>query len=160
VTWHAKAELDKAIADLDEAIRLDPKDAMAFSVRSEAWRQKGDYEKALADCEAAIRLDPKDAFGYDGRAWIRATSPDAKYRDGRRAVEDATRACELSEWKSPRSLGTLAAACAEAGDFAAAVKWEEKSLALFQDESERTKARSRLDLYRAGKPYRTQPTTH
>jgi tetratricopeptide (TPR) repeat protein len=155
--WHAKAEHDKAIADFDEAIRLDPKNELAFFVRSEAWRQKGDFDNALADCDAAIRLDPKEALGYDARAWIRAACYDAKYRDGRQAVEDATRACELSDWKSPRSLGTLAAACAEAGDFAAAVKWQEKSLELSRDDADREKGRTRLDLYRSNKPYRMQP---
>ena len=47
-----------------------------------------------------------------------ATSPDAKLRNGRRAIELATRACELTKYKAAYILSTLAAAYAETGDFA------------------------------------------
>ena len=114
---------------------------------------KKEYDKAIADCNKAIRLDPKYASAYNNRAWLWATCPDAKYRDGKKAVESATKACELSEWKEPNDIGTLAAAYAEAGDFDAAMKWQSKAIALLTDARTR-EDRSRLKLYQEKKPYR------
>jgi hypothetical protein len=50
-------------------------------------------------------------------------------RDGRRAVAIATKACTLSSWKNAFSIDTLAAACAQAGYFADAVKYQELAIA-------------------------------
>ena len=78
----------------------------------------------------------------------------SKYRDGKRAVESATRACELTEWKEPGVLDTLAAGCAEAGNFDAAVKWQTRANALFPAGKEKTEGEARLKLYQARTPYR------
>src|SRR5882724_10035228 len=55
---------DLAIADYNEAIRLDPKNAAAYNNRGFAYGQKGDYDKALADFSEAIRLKPDYAVAY------------------------------------------------------------------------------------------------
>jgi lipoprotein NlpI len=60
-------DLDRAIADLDQAIRLDPKDAGAYGNRGDAWRAKGDLDRAIADYDEAIRINPKNAFWYFNR---------------------------------------------------------------------------------------------
>jgi tetratricopeptide (TPR) repeat protein len=57
--WHDKGDLDRAIADYSEAIRLDPKQANAYRNRGNALREKGDLDRAIADLNEAIRLDPK-----------------------------------------------------------------------------------------------------
>src|SRR5262249_45347870 len=88
------------------------------------------------------------------RAMILAACPEARLRDGRKAVEAATRACELTGWDQPMYLDTLAAAYAEAGDFAAAVAWQEKAIERLEDEPQKDDVRSRRSLYPAGKPYR------
>lgn len=155
VVWRENGEYDKAIGDYSEAIRLDPTLVAVYHNRGLAWNDKMDYGKAIGDYSEAIRLDPRDADGYIARAWIWATAPDEKVRDGKQAVESATRACELNEWKSPEWLDTLAAAYAEAGDFDAAVTWQEKAIGLIdaKDEAEIADYRSRLNLYRDKKPY-------
>ena len=89
-----------------------------------------------------------------------AACPETRFRDGKRAVEFATRACELTKWKNPRFLNTLAAAQAEAGDFDAAVSSQKRAIELLTDERQKAEYRSRLVLYQAKKPYRRGiPTT-
>jgi tetratricopeptide (TPR) repeat protein len=53
--------VDRAIADYDAVLRLDPTQADAFNARGELWRRKGDRPRALADFAAAIRLNPDQA---------------------------------------------------------------------------------------------------
>src|SRR5262249_36518141 len=104
-----------------------------------------------------LRLDPKDADAYSSLAWLLATCPDQKYRDGARAAEHATQACELTSWKAPYFLATFAVACAEIGSFDEAIKWQKKALESSSYEREEgTAARQRLKLFEERKPYREE----
>jgi tetratricopeptide (TPR) repeat protein len=59
LAYQRKDDLDRAIADYGEAIRLDPEYAEAYYGRGLTYRNKGDLERAIADYSEAIRLDPK-----------------------------------------------------------------------------------------------------
>ena len=50
--------MDAALADLTEAIRLNPNDANAYNLRGVVYLEKRDTERAIADYTEAIRLDP------------------------------------------------------------------------------------------------------
>jgi tetratricopeptide (TPR) repeat protein len=155
--YQFKNEPDKAIADYDEAIRLDPKFALSYTARGNAYQSKNDYDKAIADYDEAIRLDPKDAIAYNSLAWLLATCAQAGFRDGQKAVEYAAKAFELSEWKSPDFVDTLAAAYAEVGDFEQAIKWETNFLGTSNLSGEDTAGgKSRLALYQAHQPYHAE----
>ena len=60
--------------------------------------------------------------GLRNLAWIYATCPDRRFRNGPKAVELARRACELSEWKNAQCRQTLADAYLEAGDLDHAIE--------------------------------------
>jgi tetratricopeptide (TPR) repeat protein len=149
---------DPAIADYTEAIRRDPKSHEAFSGRAVMWERKGEYGKSIADYSEAIRLNSKGQAPYNALAWLLATCPDAKYRDGVKAVELATRLCDLSMGSVADHLDTLAAAYAEGGNFDKAVETQKKALAIpGTGEGDARDYRERLKLYEAGRPYRQQP---
>ena len=56
--YERKALTERAIADYDIALRLDPTVADSFNARGELWRKKGDRPRALADFAAALKLSP------------------------------------------------------------------------------------------------------
>jgi tetratricopeptide (TPR) repeat protein len=57
--YGGRHEFDKAIADLDEAIRLDPRNGRAFSNRGWVLGQQGQYQRSIADLDIAIKLTPR-----------------------------------------------------------------------------------------------------
>ena len=90
-------------------------------------------------------------------AWILATHEDAQVRDGAEATRLAERACQLKGYKVGGLLDTLAAAYAEGGQFDKAVETAERAIQLAQDsgrEELTKKVRTRLQLYKADRPYR------
>jgi tetratricopeptide (TPR) repeat protein len=62
-----EAELDKAITDSTEAIRIKPEDVLAHLLRGFAYAYKHDFDRAIADYTEAIRLDPTNAVAYYNR---------------------------------------------------------------------------------------------
>jgi tetratricopeptide (TPR) repeat protein len=158
VAWWENGDYDKALADLNEAARIDPSDVVVLSQRAVLLRETKKYDNALAECNRVIRIDPKNAFAYYTRALIWASCPDAKYRDGKKAIMSAAKACGFTEGKDPDDLACLAAAYAETGQFDVAVEWQTKANALYSDTEDKTEGESRLKLYQNKQPYRFPET--
>lgn len=146
--WSDKAAYDKAVIDYGEAIRLNPVDVEAYNNRGSMYLQKSAYDKAIADWNLAMQLDPKSATACNNLAWLLATCSDEKYRDAKRAVELATRACELGGWRNAGDIDTLATACAAAGDLESAVKWQSKAIEL-APEQKKARYRETLERYQS-----------
>jgi tetratricopeptide (TPR) repeat protein len=141
---------DEARADLDELLRHHPGDIEAHMLRGRARLASGDLPGALEDHEAAVALAPQDHRAANNLAWLLATVPDESLRSGDRALELAQRALACGEDAS--RLDTLAAALACLGRFNEAVNTQQRALAL-APEAEKDDYASRLELYRAGRPY-------
>ena len=160
LAWFDARQYHFAIADFNEAIRLNPWCEVAYQDRANALEAQGRFAEAQVDYKSAIQLDPGFANPYNSLAWMYATCPDAQFRDGKQAIANARHACELSDWKEADYLGTLAAASAEIGDFAAAVRWQTEALRLHRGSEENRRGfAERLELYKAGKPYRMPAPT-
>jgi tetratricopeptide (TPR) repeat protein len=154
-----KGEHTKAVDDFTKALAIDPKLPEAHLGRGNALMKLKDYAKAIADFRTSIKMAPQDDLGYNNLAWLLATNPDTKLRDGRKAVEYANKACALTGHRRPSYLDTLAASYAEMGDFKAAVRWQERAIRALsgqptQAEGQVDDYRDRLALYQQGKAYR------
>jgi tetratricopeptide (TPR) repeat protein len=128
VSYDRILDFDRAIADYTEAIRHNLASEYAYEYRAYAYEHQRNFRAALADLESAVtrakRRPPEDyAKALNDLAWLKAACPQSEFRDGKKAVELAIKACELSKWKSPSDIDTLAAAYAECSDFDQAIKY-------------------------------------
>jgi cytochrome c-type biogenesis protein CcmH/NrfG len=105
-----------------------------------------------------LQVTPQES-ALNSVAWIRATCSEDALRNGRRAVEEAIKACELTHWNQGACIDTLAAAYAESGDFDQAIRYEQQTLEITDEKDPRRKnLQQRLALYKEHKPFREEPT--
>jgi serine/threonine protein kinase/TPR repeat protein len=95
-----------------------------------------------------------DASALNEVARLLATSSDPNLRDGTNAVIFAEKSVAITRRTNDTYLDTLAAAYAEAGDFAKAVSVQEEAIGLLTHEQSKADFTSRLRLYKLGSPYR------
>jgi tetratricopeptide (TPR) repeat protein len=67
IAYRHKGQLDRAIEDYGQVIRLKPGDAEAFSNRGIAYDDDGQHVRAIQDYDRAIRLKPNYAEAYYNR---------------------------------------------------------------------------------------------
>jgi tetratricopeptide (TPR) repeat protein len=128
--WRRHVKLDLALIDYDRAIQLDPKYVHAYICRALITKQRRAFARAVVELSEIIRMAPDNAEVHRTLARILATCNDNAVRDGNRAVQEATLACELTHWSDPDGLDTLAAAYAETGDYQSAVEWQTRAMGL------------------------------
>lgn len=149
-----RKKYEEALADYSKSIEMDSTYVVPWQMRGKTWEAKKEYAKALADYEKAAQLSSKSAFGsgyHVTLAMFLAGCPDAKIRDGKKALEAAQNAYALA--KGPTEMAALAAAQAELGDFDKAVEWQTKVIAA-APKGQSEQFRDRLKLYQDKKPYR------
>jgi tetratricopeptide (TPR) repeat protein len=151
--YELKNDSTNASDDLDQVTQLLPQGSqsvLVYLVTAGDWRRMRHYDKVLSTLNQAVTAGINDARVFNQLAWLLATCSEADLRDGKQAVQDATSACNLTRWQSPPMIDTLAAACAEAGDFDSAVKWENQALQTPAPSSAIQNDRlNRLSLYEA-----------
>jgi tetratricopeptide (TPR) repeat protein len=84
-----RGDYERAIADLNDAARLQPDSAKAYSSRGRAYLMKGDYSRAAADFGETIRAAPKEQELYHrrGLAHARMGERSKAIADFRKALE-------------------------------------------------------------------------
>lgn len=177
--FYHKGDVRRALDDYTAAIHLSPSSTDAYAERAAVYHDQGDHEKAAADYgelaalfekrinegekraakmssepprPQAAEMQSKDmAQACNALAWLLATCPEESIRNAGWSVDLAMRACVAGQWKIPAHIDTLAAAYAESGDFADAVKFQQWYVTLTPKDKG---GRVRLELYQARKPYR------
>lgn len=99
VEYKAKGDLDHAIADFGEAMKLNPKNLIAVTNRGDSLVAKGDHDAAIADYNAAIATDPKFLRAYSGRGDAYKSKKDYDH-----AIEDYRKALSLNPAEEKRKL--------------------------------------------------------
>lgn len=167
-TW-VHLSTDRQLADAQAALQKETFGSRSYLTehdrRDRAWRKRRLFRQAVDAYESEIQSQERWPLAYARQAWILATAPDESVRDGRRAVERAETARELSGGEvnchDSKVLDALAAAYAEAGRFDDAVKTAQRAASFAppagieeNDPGELSGIRRRMQRYRNGEAYR------
>ena len=154
-----KGHMDEAIVEYQKVLHMHPESADAHANLGIAWLAKGRPRDAVGEYERALQISPENLAALSNLAWLLATSPDPLLRDGSEAVQLAERAESGSSRsdKHPAVLRILAAAYAEAGQFAGAKETAQHALEAANIQCNTTLSnalRDEIALYELGLPYR------
>ena len=152
-----KGELDSAIQVCRSALFLRPLDADCHTTLAIALEEKGNPAEAIQHYNRALELAPKSIPTLTNLAWLLATSPDASLRNGLKAVDFAKQADRLVGGTNTLVLRTLAAAYAENGEFANAIRTARSAMQLarmHREDSLTADLDQQIALYQLGMPYR------
>jgi len=156
----AQGRIDEAIAQYRQALALKPSIAQTHYLLGAALLTRGDLAEAIEEFRTALKLNPDLPPALNDLAWVLASNPDPDVRDGAEAVRLAERACQITRFREPQMIGTLAAAYAEAGRFSDAIAMAERAKSLAQEigRSDLVERNTELiGIYRQGKAYRELP---
>ena len=120
---------EESLAQLQESVRLNPQPDNRLQLASLLY-ERADYAGAILHYRKILLLQPDSVEVLNNLSWLLATCPDPSVRNGPDAVLLAQEACRITKQQQAGPLGTLAAACAEAGRFGDAVDLAGKAAAL------------------------------
>lgn len=155
--YYKRDNFELAIKDFDMVLQLNAEIEEAYLYKGNIWYLKCDIEKVIKNYLLAIDLLPNDSNEYNELAWIFATIPDEKYRDGKKALMYAQQANKLDY--NYKNLDTLSAAFAESGRFEDAIETQIKAINLCKEEKDSEmvpQLLNRLKYYKANKPWREE----
>jgi protein O-mannosyl-transferase len=147
---------DEAIKYLNEGLKIN-KDQETYANLGSAYIKVGKYDLAIENLSKAIELKPDNIDVLNKLAWLFAAVDDTSIHNAQKGVEFAQQGCELTGYKDPMLLDTLAVAYAATGRFDEAKATAEKALNIAKEagwENLATAIQERIKLYKAGQPYR------
>ena len=157
-----KRRLSDALAEFQRAIRIQPDSAETQNNLGVALMQIGRAAEAVEHYQIAIKLR-RDYVGAENNcAWILSSSTNAAVRDGRKALQLARHANELTQSENIVVLRTLAAAYAEDGQFMPAIETVKQALQLairHKDELWVNALRAEMELYLNQQSFRADGRT-
>ncbi len=132
------------------ALELQPELVELRARLGRALTEEGEFAAATRQFEQVIGQSPDDVRATLCLAWLKATCPEAAIRNGDQAVQLAQRLATLRNPADPLVMDILAAAYAEAGDFATAVTIAGRLLEQMgaKETPFKSLVRTRLEAYR------------
>src|SRR5215813_12707066 len=152
-----KGELDSAIQVCRSALALWPLDVDCQTALAIALEEKGNPAEAMQHYQKALEIAPNSIPTLTNLAWLLATSQDGSLRNGAKAIDLARQADRLVGGTDTRVLRALAAAYAENGEFANAIRTARSAMQLTRmhgEDSLTTDLDEQIRLYQLGMPYR------
>jgi tetratricopeptide (TPR) repeat protein len=152
-----KGKWDEAIIQYRDALKINPNADLVCNNLGLALYEKGRVDEAIAEYRKALQLKPGYLDALNNLAWMLATCPETRLRNGVEAVQLAQKAAQLDGGENPPTLRTLAAAYAEAGKFAQAVETARRAMQLASAQGNTPLARTleqELELYQIDTPMR------
>jgi len=111
-----------AVAPLRRLVQLRPEDVALRKSLYNVYCLIGELAEAAAILRQIADLDPRDVDVQLALAWMEATAPDKRVRDGRAALDRVRQIVARAGTPTPDMLAVQAAAEAECGEFAQAVE--------------------------------------
>jgi tetratricopeptide (TPR) repeat protein len=149
----AKNRAEEATEDVDQLVDRQPNCLDHRLLRIQQRLSIGDPATALEDANHMA----KDALPGDEilrhQAWLLSCIGDSELRNPKEALEIARQGCDATGGSDPDWLETLAAAWASLNQFEGAIGWQTKALQIL-DDCALPEQQSRLELYKAHKPFR------
>jgi tetratricopeptide (TPR) repeat protein len=90
-TWFNKGDYDRAIADYNQALRINPQDAYAYNQRGVAWERKGDYDRAIADYTQALQINPQNTKAKENLAAVQRLAANSQAQKTSRVKEEVAK---------------------------------------------------------------------
>jgi protein O-mannosyl-transferase len=157
-----KGQLDLAIQSWQKAVAIQADFAPAHNNLANALLLKGQIAGAIEHWRIAVATEPDLESAMVNLAWVLATCPQDSLRNGPEAEKLAERADELTGGVDPKVLRTLAAACAENGDFPNAVAAAQHAVQDAMSQGDRQLAadiQGQLKFYQNNQPFRDTTMT-
>jgi len=123
-------KISETIASWQKSLKKDPNQPELHEKLGNFFYSRGDIQKTIYHWEMALHLKGDQADLLNNLAYVIASQTDETLKDPKKAIQLANRACELTEFKKPGILDTLAVAYAADGRFTEAIETIQKAIEL------------------------------
>jgi protein O-mannosyl-transferase len=141
-------------------LRNEPNDYVICFALASISANTGKLSESIGYYRDTLRFKPDHTPALNDLAWILAAAPDTQIRNPQEAMSLVRKACELTDFKNPSFLDTLAVAYAANNQFKEAIETAQKAIDLANAAGQTdlaSRMKKRLQLYQASKPYYDPP---
>jgi protein O-mannosyl-transferase len=152
-----KGRVTDALIHYRKLLELQPDNMEVHNIVGTVLVQQGRVAEGVEEWKKVLAVEPDNGNAMSNLAWVFATSPEASFRDGPKAVQLGEHAARISGGRIPILFRTLAAAYAESGRFAEAVQAAQRGVELANSQGNlglATELQGDITLYQQGQPLR------